>query len=132
MQSLQRRRRHEVQFPAAALALAIVLASGACGRDVPDAEVTTRVSQSLDRAPDLAAYEIDVATENGEVTLSGRVAQDEQRNQAEQIARATPGVEDVVNRIRTGEALPGTTPPAVGAPPPDEGASPPATQQQPQ
>jgi osmotically-inducible protein OsmY len=115
---MQRRKRSRAQLPVAALALAILLTVGACGRDVPDADVTRRVSQNLERSPDLAAYDLDVATENGHVTLSGRVAEEAQRSEAERIARATPDVEDVVNRIQTGGALPETAPPAVGAPPP--------------
>jgi osmotically-inducible protein OsmY len=65
-----------------------------------DADITARVKQAVfaDRAM-RAPNQITVATRDGVVYLSGQVATDLQKDQAESYARSVKGVEDVVNSL---------------------------------
>ena len=66
----------------------------------PDnATLTASVKDKLLRSPDAPALQIDVKADDGVVTLSGLVAAEVERVSAEAIARTTPGVKDVKNRI---------------------------------
>ena len=107
----------------AATALALGVAATGCGNArVSDATISESVSKRLDEAPKLAAADIRVETENGMVTIDGRVAGQEQRDEAERIARSTAGVKAVANLIEVGGSM---SPPPVGAPPsPREGEIP--------
>jgi hypothetical protein len=104
----------------AATALAIGVAATGCGeRPVSDATISESVSKRLDAEPALAAADIRVETENGMVTIDGRVAGPEQRAEAERIARSTAGVKAVSNLIEVGGSLSApANPPPVGSPPP--------------
>lgn len=112
----------------AATALALGVAATGCGNArVSDATISESVSKRLDEAPKLAAADIRVETENGMVTIDGRVAGPEQRDEAERIARSTAGVKAVANLIEVGGSMspPPTSAPPVGAPPsPREGEMP--------
>ena len=112
----------------AATALALGVAGTGCGNErVSDATISESVSKRLDEEPKLAAADIRVETENGMVTIDGRVAGAEQRDEAERIARSTAGVKAVANLIEVGGSMspPPTSPPPVGAPPsPREGEIP--------
>ena len=112
----------------AATALALAVAGTGCGNErVSDATISESVSKRLDEEPKLAAADIRVETENGMVTIDGRVAGQEQRDEAERIARSTAGVKAVANLIEVGGSMspPPTSPPPVGAPPsPREGEMP--------
>jgi hypothetical protein len=110
--------RHRALQGALLIGGALVLSS-ACEPGPSDSTISREVTENLERDQDLAPYDVEVTTEDGRVTLSGRVPQEMQRSEAERIARATPGVEDVVNRIQASH--PPMTPPAVGAPPPSTG-----------
>jgi hypothetical protein len=106
----------------AAAALALGVAASGCGTDdVSDATISESVSKRLDAEPTLAASDIRVETENGMVTIDGRVAGQEQRDEAERIARGTAGVKAVANLIEVGGS---TSPPPVGAPPAGTPAAP--------
>jgi osmotically-inducible protein OsmY len=99
----------------AATALALGVAATGCGNErVSDATISESVSKRLDAEPTLAASDIRVATENGMVTIDGRVAGQDQRDEAERIARSTAGVKSVANLIEIGGSV---SPPPVGAPP---------------
>ena len=72
-----------------------------CGTACPgDAEISAAVRARLDQHPELRApNRLYVSTLDGVVYLSGEVATDLQRLDAEAIARATPGVTRVVDLI---------------------------------
>ena len=89
--------------------LAIVLALGACkstttpGTQVDDAAITAEVKAKLAADGDINPFNIDVDTNEGVVTLQGRVEKVEARTKAEQLARETDGVARVINLIKVGD-----------------------------
>ena len=64
-----------------------------------DAGITTNVKSKMAADDNVKAYQIDVDTSNGVVTLSGDVDSSLAKERAEQIARTTDGVRDVVDNI---------------------------------
>lgn len=72
-----------------------------CGAGCPgDAELSARVRARLDAYPELLApNRVYVSTLDRVVYLTGEVATDLQREDAESVARHTPGVPRVVNLI---------------------------------
>ena len=63
--------------------------------------ITTKIQAQYFANPHLKPWNIDVTTmSNGTVTLNGSVDSEDARMQAEQIARATEGVNNVDNRLR--------------------------------
>jgi hyperosmotically inducible protein len=89
-----------LQRCAAVLAAAIMTV--ACAQT--DAGITTNVKTKLAADDTVKAYQVDVDTRNGVVTLSGNVESAAAKEQAIQIARQTDGVRDVIDQIRVGEA----------------------------
>jgi hyperosmotically inducible protein len=89
-----------LQRCAAVLAAAIMTV--ACAQT--DAGITTNVKTKLAADDTVKAYEVDVDTRNGVVTLSGEVESAAAKEQAIQIARQTDGVRDVIDQIHVGEA----------------------------
>jgi osmotically-inducible protein OsmY len=98
--------------PAGVLTLLIAMTAGLggcatvdtwrkCGAGCPgDAEISTAVRARLYQHTELLApNRVYVSTLDGVVYLSGEVVTDTQRLDAEDIARATPGVTRVVNVI---------------------------------
>jgi osmotically-inducible protein OsmY len=98
--------------PAGVLTLVIAMTAGLggcatvdtwrkCGAGCPgDAEISTAVRARLYQHTELLApNRVYVSTLDGIVYLSGEVVTDTQRLDAEDIARATPGVTRVVNVI---------------------------------
>lgn len=82
---------------------------GPVAREVlSDASITTRVKAKLIADPEINPLHIDVDTVDGRVTLNGKVARDDQRQEAEKLAARTPGVKSVVNLIQVA----GQEPPA--------------------
>jgi hyperosmotically inducible protein len=69
------------------------------GQTVGDAAVTTRVKARLAADPDVDATDIDVDTDQGVVTLSGAVDNEKERSEALDLARNTPGVKGVRDRL---------------------------------
>jgi osmotically-inducible protein OsmY len=90
-------------------ALAILLALGACsstrtpGTQVDDAAITAAVKAKLAADGDINPFNIDVDTNEGVVTLQGRVDKEEARTKAEQLARETDGVRRVINLVKVGD-----------------------------
>jgi osmotically-inducible protein OsmY len=90
-------------------ALAIVLVLGACsstqtaGTKVDDAAITASVKAKLATDGDINPFNIDVDTNEGVVTLQGRVEKEEARTKAEQLARETDGVRRVINLVKVGD-----------------------------
>jgi osmotically-inducible protein OsmY len=80
-------------------------------RMINDASLTAQVKSRLAGDPAINALYVNVDTSNGRVTLSGKVGLPDQKTAAERIARETPGVTDVVNKLQvTG----GSSPPPAG------------------
>lgn len=79
---------------AAGLAFTVV----ACGET--DAGITTSVKSKLAADDTVKAYQVDVDTSNGVVTLSGDVETATQKEHAVEVARNTEGVRDVIDRLR--------------------------------
>ena len=70
--------------------------------DVTDPGVTAAVKTKLLADPDTAGLSIDVDTQNGAVTLSGRVKTEAEKAEAVRLARETTGVRDVTDRLTVG------------------------------
>jgi hyperosmotically inducible protein len=71
-----------------------------------DAGVTTNIKSKMAADDAVKAYQIDVDTSNGVVTLSGDVDSSLAKERAVQIARATDGVRDVVDNITVTDTAP--------------------------
>jgi osmotically-inducible protein OsmY len=90
-------------------AVMVLLALGACssnrtpGTQVDDAAITAAVKAKLAADGDINPFNIDVDTNEGVVTLQGRVEKEEARTKAEQLARETDGVRRVVNLVKVGD-----------------------------
>jgi osmotically-inducible protein OsmY len=89
-----------LQRCAAVLAAAIMTV--ACAQT--DAGITTNVKTKLAADDTVKAYQVDVDTRNGVVTLSGSLESAAAKEQAIQIARQTDGVRDVIDQLHVGEA----------------------------
>src|SRR6266480_2821020 len=74
----------------------------ACAQTDPG--ITTAVKTKLAADDTVKAYQIDVDTSSGVVTLSGVVEAPAAKEQAVVIARGTDGVKDVVDRITVNQA----------------------------
>lgn len=80
---------------ASAVALVFTVA---CGQT--DAGITTAVKSKLAADDTVKAYQVEVETENGVVTLRGDVETAAQKEHAVTIARNTDGVTDVIDQLR--------------------------------
>jgi len=69
------------------------------GQYVDDATISTKVRADLLKEQSLKGFDIHVETMKDVVQLSGFVSSPQQKNQAEQIARAVEGVRGVENNI---------------------------------
>jgi osmotically-inducible protein OsmY len=74
------------------------------GHELRDAKVTASVKTALGLNRNLRPFSVDVSTEDGVVTLSGRVNRQDERARAEAVAAAVPDVTRVVNEIQAGGA----------------------------
>ena len=88
-------------IPMAALVFTI-----ACGQT--DAGITTDVKTSLAADETVSAFDVDVDTREGVVTLTGTVPSMAAKDRAVEIARNSDGVQDVIDNLRVGEASPTT------------------------
>ena len=71
-----------------------------------DAGITTNVKSKMAADDTVKAYQINVDTSNGVVTLSGDVDSSLAKERAVQIARNTDGVRDVVDKVTVTESAP--------------------------
>lgn len=98
-----------LRVPVICMALVLALVLGACsstrsaGTQIDDATITTKVKAKLAADGDINPFNIDVDTNEGVVTLQGRVAKEEARVKAEQLARGTDGVKRVINLVKVGD-----------------------------
>ena len=86
------------------------------GPVLDDAAITARVKAKLIADPEINSFHIDVDTVDGRVALNGKVSSAEQRSEAEDLARGTQGVRQVVNLIQVaGQDVPLQVPPPSGS-----------------
>jgi hyperosmotically inducible periplasmic protein len=69
-----------------------------------DASTTKKVKTALGLSRRVAGFEIDAATSDGVVTLTGQAPSEDVKSFAAEIARDTPGVKDVKNEIAVNPA----------------------------
>ena len=74
------------------------------GIERPDSWITMKIQAKYFLDADVKGRQIDVDTRSGVVTLKGTVSNDQQKQEAEQIARETEGVKRVVNQLVVGTA----------------------------
>jgi osmotically-inducible protein OsmY len=79
------------------LHLAAFLLLAACAVAPADEKLVEAVRDSFRPHPGLVVDQIRVSCENGVVTLSGLVSTYSEYVQVEQLAKATPGVKQVIN-----------------------------------
>jgi hyperosmotically inducible protein len=75
------------------------------GKRIDDTALTTKVATKIAADTDLNSFNIDVDSNEGVVTLSGRVATQAAKDEAGQIARDTEGVVSVENRLEVGQEM---------------------------
>lgn len=86
-----------------ALGLVACSSTRTAGTQVDDSAITAAVKGKLAADGDINPFNIDVDTNEGVVTLQGRVEKEEARTKAEQLARETDGVSRVINLIKVGD-----------------------------
>jgi hyperosmotically inducible protein len=86
-----------------ALGLSACSSTRTAGRQVDDAAITAKVKAKMAADGDINPFNIDVDTNEGVVTLQGRVAKEEARTRAEELARDTEGVKRVINLVKVGD-----------------------------
>lgn len=86
-----------------ALGLVACSSTRSPGTQVDDSAITASVKAKLAADGDINPFNIDVDTNEGVVTLQGRVEKEEARTKAEQLARETDGVSRVINLIKVGD-----------------------------
>jgi hyperosmotically inducible periplasmic protein len=64
-----------------------------------DAAITTSITASIAKDPDLSAFKIDVATKNGNVSMHGSAPTEQARARAMAIAQSVKGVIQVDNQL---------------------------------
>jgi len=69
------------------------------GESIDDQATARRVQEALSSDPSYKFTEVKVVAYQGKVQLSGFVDKGEQKGQAEEIAKKTPGVKEVKNDI---------------------------------
>lgn len=94
-------RRSKQLFPFVAMAVVVLMTAG-CAQ--PDPLITGKVKASLAVDSNVRATQIEVATKDGVVTLTGNIDSQAEKDRALEIARSTNGVKNVVDMIavRTG------------------------------
>jgi hyperosmotically inducible periplasmic protein len=74
------------------------------GQSIEDASITAKVKAALLASSYVQGSVISVRTEQGHVTLKGKVLDEKQIDRAVQIARAVTGVKDVDNQLSASES----------------------------
>ena len=84
-----------------ALSLTLLISFGTvgCHKTVTDATLTTNVQSALSGDPSISQQPVQVAVQQGVVTLSGNVSDDTARSVAAQDAARVPAVKEVVNNL---------------------------------
>ena len=89
-----------------ALALSACSSTQSAKTQVDDSEITTAVKADFVKDDDVKARDIDVTTNEGVVTLTGRVHTSDESAKAERIARGVNGVKNVRNLLKVGDLTP--------------------------
>lgn len=84
----------------ACVAAILVIGAGPAGAGVSDAWVSTKVKMLLINSPAVSGFPIDVDTDEGRVTLHGKVASAAEKQEAGRIAGAGTGVVSVRNLLQ--------------------------------
>jgi len=98
-----------VRITVSLLAMVALLGLSACrstqpvSTQVDDNVITSKVKAKLVADPQVNPFDISVTTNEGIVTLTGRVKEALQRTEAEKLVRDTDGVKGVNNMIKVGE-----------------------------
>lgn len=86
------------------VALILALSTMACGKTVgetiDDTSITTRVKTAMLNDPTVGGLRVDVDTFKGVVTLSGRVKNQAEHDQAIALARSVDGVSEVKDALQ--------------------------------
>lgn len=87
--------------------LALALAQGCrttepIGRQIDDTVITSKLNAKLAADPDVNLRDVSVQTDEGVVTLTGRVGSSQARSEADRLARETDGVSKVRNDLAVG------------------------------
>jgi hyperosmotically inducible protein len=90
------------RFAGLTCAMAVVLLTAACAKS--DVGITTSVKSRLAADDTVKAYQINVDTKEGVVTLTGEVPSQAAKETAVQVARATDGVVSVVDNLTIARA----------------------------
>jgi osmotically-inducible protein OsmY len=94
----------------AGILMSMLLATAGCrttqspGTQIDDSWITTKVNAKLAADPDTKMTDVSVQTDEGVVTLTGRVEDDKARRAALQLARNTEGVRSVRDLLEVGSA----------------------------
>lgn len=78
----------------------LLLAPGVRGAEPKDAWITTKAKIKLLTADDVSVTEVNVDTQDGRVTLHGRVGSAAEKSRAEQAVRGIDGVREVRNLLQ--------------------------------
>jgi hyperosmotically inducible protein len=84
----------------ACVAVMLVVGAAPAGAGVSDAWVSTKVKMLLLNSPAVAGYPINVDTDEGRVTLHGKVPTNAEKTEAGRIAKAGTGVTSVRNLLQ--------------------------------
>jgi hypothetical protein len=103
-------------YLSAVVLLTILAMSLGCAKGPTDAQITTDIQNKLNTDSGLQGKQLTVQADKGNVTISGQVDNDAQRDAAARYASSEPGVKQVVNNLQVGP------PPAQAAqaPPPEQ------------
>jgi len=88
-----------------AIAVGRFYGRGPKGYQRSDDRIREDVSEELWRHPEIDASEIEIVVENGEVTLTGKVEDRQQKRMAEDIAERCSGVRDVHNQLKVDQGF---------------------------
>ena len=69
------------------------------GEVIDDQWITTKIKSKFIADTDISAFKINIDTENGVVTLTGKVNSQTEAEKAVLIAKNTKGVKNVINKI---------------------------------
>lgn len=87
----------------AALPLVACNSTQPAGTQMKDSAITAKIKTKLAADPEINPFNISVETNEGTVYLMGRVRNEYQKDEAEELARKTDGVTKVVNHIEVGD-----------------------------
>src|ERR1700685_1361556 len=88
-----------------ALLLSVLAVAVGCTKAANDAQITGNIQTKLSADSGLQGKQLAVQAENGTVTLSGVVDDENQREAAARYAASEPGVKQVVNNLQVAGAV---------------------------